>query len=173
MIRNYAEQRLSPAKVLTQANAQLCEGNDAGMFVTAWIGYLDLKTGELTFANAGHNPPMLRLNGADYQYLDMKAGFVLAALEDYKYAENKITLKPGDEIFLYTDGVVEATDANKELYGTERLSACINALKAESSETICKEIKKDVDAFYLGVDQFDDITELSLKFKEYHVSKTK
>ena len=173
MIHNYAEQRLSPAQVLTQANVALCEGNDAGMFVTAWIGYLDLKTGELNFANAGHNPPLLRLNRNDYLYLDMKAGFVLAALEDYEYTENKVTLKPGDEIFLYTDGVVEATDLNKELYGTDRLSSCINSIKDENCEKICKEVKNDVENFYFGVDQFDDITELSLKFKEYYVSKSK
>ena len=166
-LKTYAENNIGVADIFTNANYQLCEGNNADMFVTAWMGFLNLKTGELKFANAGHNRPLLRRKDGTFEYLSGKVGFVLGGMEGIVYKEQSVTLEPGDEIFLYTDGVVEATNVNMELYGDDRLQQCINGLIGEDCMTICKSIRKDVDIFYDGAPQFDDITELSVQFKSY------
>ncbi|MBQ1483325.1 MAG: SpoIIE family protein phosphatase [Erysipelotrichaceae bacterium] len=162
MIRNYAEAGRTPAEIFERANRHLCEGNEAMMFVTAWIGFLDLRNGELRFANAGHNPPLLRRKDGSYEFIKTNAGFVLAAMEDADYKEETLFMEPGDAIFLYTDGVVEATNADKQLYGNERLAECLNLHKEENAKQICEHVLEDVDRFFIGVPQFDDITELSL-----------
>ena len=166
-IKTFAENKISPADIFTNANFELCEGNDADMFVTAWIGFLNLSTGELRYANAGHNRPLIKRKGGKYEYLQGPAGFVLAGMEGIAYKEQQTMLEPGDEIFLYTDGVVEATDVDKQLYGDDRLEECINSHLGETSEDICNHVKEDVDRFYEGAPQFDDITELSLKYLKY------
>ncbi|MBQ6217501.1 MAG: SpoIIE family protein phosphatase [Erysipelotrichaceae bacterium] len=167
MIRNYAEAGKLPKEILDRANNHLCEGNEASMFVTAWIGFLDLRNGELRYSNAGHNPPLLRKKDGDYEFIQSNAGFVLAAMENISYKEEVLYLEPGDSIFLYTDGVVEATDADKQLYGNDRLRDCLNRHKEENAKQICENTLEDVDQFFTGVPQFDDITELSLIFHSY------
>ena len=166
-LKTYAENNVSVADIFTNANYQLCEGNDAGMFVTAWMGFLDLETGELRYANAGHNRPLLRRKDGSFEYLQGPAGFILAGMEGIVYREQKLMLEPGDELFLYTDGVVEATDMNCELYGDHRLQDCLNHNLGQDAMAICNSVKTDVDAFYQGAEQFDDITELSMQFKKY------
>ena len=166
-IRSFADEGMNPAEILTEANNRLCDGNDAGMFVTTWMGFLNMKTGELTFANAGHNLPLLRRKDGRFEYMKMPAGFVLAGMKGIKYKLQSITLEPGDELFLYTDGVVEATNPHNELYGDQRLYDCLNANIGKSAENICKIVKDDVDEFYKGAEQFDDITEMSFKFTSY------
>ena len=163
-IKNMAENGMSVDEIFTRANDQLCEGNSEGMFVTAWMGFLDLRSGLLRFANAGHNPPLWKKKDGEYEYLKAPAGFVLAGMEGVHYKTQEITLQPGDEIFLYTDGVVEATNKDKELYGEERLLKFINSRKEDDSKALCENVFKDVQEFFKGVDQFDDITELSLRF---------
>lgn len=163
ILKTYAEAGIEVADIFTNANYNLCEGNDAGMFVTAWMGFLNLETGEIKFANAGHNPPMIRRKGGEYEYLKTPAGFVLAGMEGIVYKEQTITLEPGDEIFLYTDGVPEATNSQKELFNENRLKECINKYKDFDSENMCTLVKKEVDEFYEGAPQFDDITMLSVK----------
>ena len=167
ILKTYVENRIGIADIFTNVNYQLCEGNDTLMFVTAWMGILDLKTGELKYANAGHNRPLIRRKGGEYEYLKGKSGFVLAGMEGIVYKEQQLTLNPGDEIFLYTDGVVEATNAQQELYGDERLKECLNAHADEDAKTLCESVRKDVDIFYDGAPLFDDITELSMKFRKY------
>ena len=167
ILKTYAENNIGVADIFTNANYQLCEGNDAGMFVTAWMGFLNLKTGQLKYANAGHNPPLLRRKDGTFEYLKGPAGFVLAGMEGIVYKEQELTLNPGDEIFLYTDGVPEATNVDKELYGDDRLQKRINELVGKDAKTICDGVKENVDAFYDGAPQFDDITELSMQFKKY------
>ena len=167
IIKTFAENRIAVADIFTNANNELCDGNDAGMFVTAWIGILNLKTGLLKYANAGHNRPLLRRKGQKFEYLSGPPGFVLAGMEGIVYKEQETVLEPGDEIFLYTDGVVEATNVDKKLYGDDRLEVCINDHIGNDAETICKVIKEDVDRFYEGAPQFDDITELSLQYKKH------
>ena len=167
MIRNYVETGVSLGEVLTKANSRLCEGNDAGMFVTTWIGNLNLKTGELKYANAGHNLPLLKRKDGEFEYMKIPAGFILAGLDGIKYKEQTLMMSPGDELFVYSDGVVEATNLNEELYGDDRLKACLNSHPKETAQQLCENVLADVNKFYEGAEQFDDITELSLKFLRY------
>lgn len=164
IIKGYAESGIPVEEVFTTANAKLCESNDAGMFVTAWMGVLDIRTGKVEFANAGHNPPLVRHADGTFEYLKSRPGFVLAGMEGVKYRKNELYLAPGDEIYLYTDGVTEATDTNNGLYGEERLNALLNSLHGISGEEICRTVKDDIDAFVGAAPQFDDITMLYLKY---------
>ena len=169
IIKSYAESGMSVEEVFTLANEKLCEGNDAGMFVTAWMGILNIRNGKVLFANAGHNHPLVKHSDGTFEYLKSRAGFVLAGMEGVRYRKNELVLEPGDAIYLYTDGVTEATDLNEELYGEDRLHSILEKYKDESMEVICSEIKKDVDMFAGEAPQFDDITMLALKFKGQEV----
>lgn len=164
MIKNLAEVEEDVGKVFENANNRLCEGNDAEMFVTAWMGELDLNTGILNIANAGHNPPLIMKNNGDFEYLKNRAGLVLAGMEGIKYKSETIQLQPGDKLFLYTDGVTEATNANKELYGEDRLLTTINKNKYNSVKDICNNINEDVAKFVGDAPQFDDITMICLEY---------
>lgn len=165
-IHAYAQNNVAVADIFTNANYQLCEGNDAGLFVTAWMGFLNLKTGELKYANAGHNHPLIRRKNGTFEYLKGPAGLVLGGMEGIAYKEQQLTMEPGDELFLYTDGVVEATNKDEELYGDDRLRDCLNAHVGEDAKKICLSVKQDVDRFYEGAPQFDDLTELSFQFRK-------
>lgn len=164
LIKSFAETGCDVNEVFTIANAKLCESNDAGMFVTSWMGVLNLKTGLVEYANAGHNPPLVRHKDGSFEYLKSRAGFVLAGMEGIRYRKNELQLSPGDEIFLYTDGVTEATDANNELYGEERLLRFMNTLNDLPASEVCGMVKADVDAFVGDAPQFDDITMVYLRY---------
>ena len=148
----------------TQVNEQLCEGNDAGLFVTGWMGILEISTGHFTFVNAGHNPPLLKRAGGSFEWLKSRAGFVLAGMEGVRYRENTLQLCPGDQLYLYTDGVTEATDVNKELFGEERLQAVLNEEPDLPVAQLLPKIKARIDQFAGASEQFDDITMLSLLY---------
>lgn len=163
LIKNHAQLGLAVNDVFTNVNKLLCEGNDADLFVTAWLGILDLTNGRMTFVNAGHNPPLLCQNGK-FQYLKAPAGFVLAGIDTFQYKQNEITLTPGDRIFLYTDGVTEATDLGQELYGEERLKNFMNQHAADSAKDVLHELKADIDEFVGEAPQFDDITMLMFDY---------
>ena len=165
LLKSCAESGMSVEAVFTQANSKLCEGNEADMFVTAWMGYLNLKTGLLTFANAGHNPPLVKHADGSFSYLKSRAGFVLAGMDGVRYRKNELQLVPGDKIYLYTDGVTEATDANEQLYGEDRLLEIMNKHAGSDVQTICEAVKADVDLFVGEAPQFDDITMVCL---DYH-----
>ncbi len=161
VIKDLAESGLSVEDIFTNANEKLCENNDAGMFVTAWIGVLDLKTGLLSCANAGHNPPIIcRANGT-CEYMNQKAGFVLGGMDGLKYRRYELQLMPGDRIFAYTDGVTESNNKNEEFYGDERLLKVVTSNAVIGSEGICRAVKSDLDIFAADTPQFDDITMLS------------
>jgi serine phosphatase RsbU (regulator of sigma subunit)/anti-sigma regulatory factor (Ser/Thr protein kinase) len=166
LIKSFAESGLPVHEVLTNVNTQLCVNNEAGMFVTAWMGILDLKTGLIKFANAGHNPPLVKHKNGTYEYLKGKVNFVLAGMDMVKYKEQELQLQPGDKIYLYTDGVTEAHNSQNELFGEERLLESLNSTKGMSVEEICKKVKKDVDAFVADGEQFDDITMLCVRLNE-------
>lgn len=166
LIKNYAQSGIKPEEVFTTVNRLLCDGNDAGLFVTAWLGVLELTTGKLTFVNAGHNPPMIKQNGGEFTYLKSRAGFVLAGMDTIKYRQNEITIAPGDRLLLYTDGVTEATNSQNQLYGEERLSAFMNAHSDEKAEDILRDLKSDIYAFQGEAPQFDDITMLMLDYEK-------
>ena len=163
-LRSLTEAGQPIADVFTGGNKALCEGNDAGMFVTAWQGGLDLETGLVSFANAGHNPPLVRHGNGKFEYLRSRAGFVLAGMDSVRYRAQELQLAPGDIVFLYTDGVTEATDAHNELYGEERLLSAVNAKEFGSMKELCEYVKADVDAFVGEAPQFDDITMVSLRY---------
>ena len=166
LIKSFAESGLPVHEVLTNVNTQLCQNNEAGMFVTAWMGILDLQTGLIKFANAGHNPPLVKHKDGSYEFLKGKVNFVLAGMDMVKYKEQELQLQPGDEIYLYTDGVTEAHNSNKELFGENRLLESLNSTKGMSVEDICKKVKEDVDAFVCDAEQFDDITMLCVQLNE-------
>ena len=164
VIRDLAERGLEPDEIFTIANEKLCENNDAGMFVTAWLGILDTKTGVMKFANAGHNPPLFKRNGEAFEYMKTRSGMLLAGMEGMKYRKNELQLMPGDKLYLYTDGVTEATDNNTELYGEQRLLDFVNSLGETEPESLCNLIKEEVDKFVGTAPQFDDITMLAINF---------
>ena len=162
LLKSCAESGMPIEQVFTTANEKLCEGNEAGMFVTAWMGLLNIKTGHVTFANAGHNPPLVKAGMDGFAFHKTRAGFVLAGMEGIRYRKFELQLNPGDTIYLYTDGVTEATDAAEKLYGDERLLKLLNEQKSASAREICEYVKADVDAFVGDAEQFDDITMLCL-----------
>ena len=153
-----------PAEVFEIVNNQLCEGNDAGLFVTCWMGILTLSTGELRFANAGHTLPVMYQNG-DLDFLSSKPNLMLAGMEGMPYAEHRTTLHPGDRLFVYTDGVTEATNAANELYGEARLLAALREAGPLTPRELLAEVRQHIDAFVAGAPQFDDITMLELLLK--------
>ena len=166
IIRDLAERGLNVDEIFTLANEKLCENNESGMFVTAWMGKIDLSTGALSFANAGHNPPVIVHANGECEYLKSRTGFVLAGMEEMKYRSNEIILSMGDRIFLYTDGVTEATDETEALYGEDRLLSYIHKNKTLKAEELLSGLKEDIDLFAGDAPQFDDITMLVFDYKK-------
>ncbi len=166
LIKNYAQSGQEPGDVFTTVNRLLCDGNDAGLFVTAWIGILDLETGVMKYANAGHNPPLIKRTDGKFEYLRSRPGFVLAGMDSIKYKQNELVLNPGDRIFLYTDGVTEATNGEQQLYGEDRLESLLNRCQSDTAEEMLADLKNDIDSFVGEAPQFDDITMLMLDFKK-------
>ena len=164
LIKSLAESGLEINEVFTAANNHLCENNDAGMFVTAWMGIIDLKTGLVSFTNAGHNPPVVKRGNGSFEFLRGNSGFVLAGIEDFPYSKGELQLLPGDTIYLYTDGVTEATNEQEELYEEDRLLQALNGNRTADMETLCRTVQESVDAFADGAPQFDDITMLAMQF---------
>ena len=165
LISSLANSGINVDEVFTRANDTLCEHNDANMFVTAWMGILNLKTGLMTYVNAGHNPPLMRRNDGQFAYLKSPAGFVLAGWEGFQYRRQELQLAPGDQLYLYTDGVTEATDLQEALFGEEKLLAALNEYEGNEPQAMCDKVKQDVDRFVGEAPQFDDITMLSLTYK--------
>ena len=145
-------------------NDRLAYRNYMNMFVTVWMGVLDLRTGVMEFACAGHNPPVIRHADGSVEFAKCKAGLVIAAMEGTRYKRQELTLKPGDTLFLYTDGVTEATNADEKLFGEERLLQALREVGDREPAEICPFIKSKIDEFVGDAPQFDDITMLALKF---------
>lgn len=170
MIKNLVLSGVPVNEIMTTANENLCEGNDADMFVTVWMGILDLTTGIVHAANAGHNPPVL-IRGNKPEFVMLKPGLMIGTFEGIKYAEQQVAMEAGDILFLYTDGVTEAMNADHELYGEERLLKCLSEAvgndpdnAANTAGDICRKVTEDLDAFCGGAEQSDDITMLVLKY---------
>jgi sigma-B regulation protein RsbU (phosphoserine phosphatase) len=165
LIKNHAQLGKSPEEVFTTVNNQLYEGNDESMFVTAWIGILEIETGRFTYVNAGHNPPLLKHACKNYDWLKSKPGFVLAGMENIKYYQNEITLEQGDRVYLYTDGITEASNDNDDLFGDARLLQVMNNKNDLSLKELLSHVKEKVDDFAGEREQFDDITMLIMEYK--------
>lgn len=166
LIKDNTQAGVDPALVFTKVNQQLCETNDEGMFVTAWMGVLEISSGHMFFANAGHNPPLLRRGDGGWEYLKQRSGFVLAGMENMRYQSGELQLSPGDALYLYTDGVTEAVNPTEDLYGETRLRDSLNAAAYETSEQLLAFIKSEVDVFVGEAPQVDDITMLALKLNK-------
>ena len=166
-IKALAESGADVHVILSTANEKLCEENEAGMFVTVWLGIADMKTGVLSYASAGHNPPLLRRRQGLFEYLRTRPSFVLAGMEGAPYRKHELQLLPGDELFLYTDGVTEAADVRQELFGEARLQKVLNGISDTTPEIRCRSVKRAIDGFAGEAEQFDDITMLSVKFSSF------
>ncbi len=165
LIKDHTQPGKPLGEVFSDVNNLLCDSNSEGLFITAFEGVLDLETGEFFYVNAGHEVPYINRAGEGYQPYKVRPGFVLAGMEDMRYKEGSLTLQPGDRIFLYTDGVPEATNRENELYGNERLYRILNQNKDRTPKELLPEIKADVDLFVGEAPQFDDITMLCLEYK--------
>lgn len=154
----------SPAKVLSLVNEQLCEGNEAELFVTVWIAVLELSTGKGIAANAGHEHPVIRRVGGEYELVTYRHSPAVAVMEGTPFREHEFELHPGDSLFVYTDGVPEATDANGTLFGTERMLEALNQNPDATPQECLEHVKNAVDLFVGAAPQFDDLTMLGLHY---------
>ena len=164
-IKGFAREGHSPAKLLENVNRALCEGNDTHMFVTVWLGILDLNTGVMRCCNAGHEYPAVMRAGGSYELLTDDHGKLLGMFRDLPQTEYEIRMNPGDRIFVYTDGVPEATDENRKQYGTDRMTELLNRLKDLDQKAVLEGVLQDIRNYAGAADQFDDITMLGLTYK--------
>ena len=164
ILASNAKQGKSPAQILTDTNATICQNNREEMFVTVWLGILEISTGRLIAANAGHEYPVLMEPGGQFELIKDKHGFVIGGMDGVRYKEYELQLQPGSRLFLYTDGVPEATNAENELFGTDRMLAALNENNAAAAEEMLKNVRKAVDGFVKEAEQFDDLTMLGLEY---------
>ena len=165
LLKNAVQMGLSPKAALEKVNNQLCENNEAEMFVTVWLGVYEIPTGKLTAASAGHEYPAFRRADGQFELFKDRHGFVLAGMEDARYQEYELEIGVGDTLFVYTDGVTEATNGANDLYGTHRMLAALNRNRGLAPEKLLNQVKADIDRFVGAAPQFDDITMLSLQRK--------
>ena len=155
----------SPAQILSKTNEAICSSNEAEMFVTVWLGILELSTGKLVASNAGHEYPILKSPSGEFEIFKDMHGFVIGAMETSKYTEYEVQLEPGAKLFVYTDGVPEATNAENELFGVERTIQALNRLPDAAPLDVLKNVRKAVDDFVQEAEQFDDLTMLCMEYK--------
>ena len=155
----------SPAEILARTNEAICSNNEAQMFVTVWLGILELSTGKLIAANAGHEYPVLKRSDGRFKLYKDRHGFVIGGMEGARYREYELQLAPGAKLFVYTDGVPEATSAEKELFGTERMVEALNARPDAAPQAVLKNVRAAVDGFVKDAEQFDDLTMLCMEYR--------
>ncbi len=152
-------------QVFSLSNNALCDRNEAGMFLTAWQGQIDLESGVMTYVNAGHNPPLImKKKTGKFEFLKSKSGFVLGGIEGFSYHSEKIFLEPGDIVFLYTDGITEAMDHNMNQYGEKRLMESLNSSNSDDMKKLCDMVSSNLEGFVSDAEQSDDITMLAFKY---------
>lgn len=164
LIKNSLQNGKSPAEALTDTNKQLTENNEAKQFVTVWLAVIEISTGKGIAANAGHEHPVLRRAGKDYELVEYKHSVPVATLKKAKFSEHEFELHPGDSLFVYTDGVPEATNAGDELFGNDRMLVALNKNPAAGPRLILKTVKDSVDEFVGEAEQFDDLTMLCFRY---------
>lgn len=167
LIKDHTTDNKDLGEVFTEVNNLLCESNSEELFITAYEAVIDLRNGEMRYVNAGHEMPVIAKKGGQYEAQKIKAGFVLAGMEGINYKAGTVQLEPGDRLFLYTDGVPEATNAHNELFGMERTVASLNKHIDCIPSELLPRVKKDVDEFVGEAPQFDDLTMLGFEFKSY------
>lgn len=164
-IQTYALSRQSPKDVLETVNKKICENNKENMFVTVWLGILEISTGKIIASNAGHEYPIIKNADGDFTVLKDKHAFAVGGIDTMKYSEYEIQLEPGSKIFLYTDGVPEATNSGNELFEMERTVGSLNEVKDSSPQEIVEHVGEAVRTFTSEAPQFDDVTMLCLEYK--------
>lgn len=164
LIKNQAQMGDSPKEILRAVNDQLCENNEAEMFVTVWLGILEISTGVLTAVNAGHEYPIMRKAGGAYELLDDPHGFVMGVMPGMQYQEYEIEMHRGDSIYVYSDGAPDAVNLKEEQFERERLLASLNQAPDASPEELLGQVKGDIDRFVGDAAQFDDITMLCMRY---------
>ena len=170
LIKDHTQPGRDLGEIFTEVNELLCESNSEGLFITAFEGVLDLDTGDFVYVNAGHDAPFICRRNGSYEPLAVKAGFVLAGMENTKFSEGRITFAEGDKLFHYTDGVTEATNADNELYGKERLLLVLNKNKGQTPKETLASVKADIDTFVGEAPQFDDVTMLCVEYRRHRNS---
>ncbi|MBE6741712.1 MAG: hypothetical protein E7570_05335 [Ruminococcaceae bacterium] len=164
LIQNAATSGKTPGEALSLVNSQICSNNREEMFVTVWLGIVDLESGLLTAANAGHEKPIIKSAHGNFEFINDKNGFVIGGMSGLKYKNYEIQLEKGSKLFVYTDGVAEATNSNDELFGIERTLRALNEAKDCSTQKILENVKKRVDEFVGDAPQFDDLTMLCFEY---------
>ena len=164
LIKSHLQNGESPAQTLASVNNQLCESNEAQFFVTVWIGVLEISTGKGIAANAGHEHPVLRRNNDFYELVIYRHSPAVGTMENILFKEHEFVLNPGDSLFVYTDGVSEATNEKLEMYDTDRLVDALNQNPDALPQEAVYTVKADIEKFVDGAEQFDDITMLCLKY---------
>ena len=165
IISNNANKSMSPAEILAVSNKEICSRNKEDMFITVWLGILEISTGRLVAANAGHEYPVLRDGNGSFEMVKDKHGVVIGGFEEVSFTDYELQLRSGSKLFLYTDGVPEATDADSNMFGEERLVAALNEDPGASPELLLNTVRKAVDGFVKEAEQFDDLTMMCLEYK--------
>ncbi|MBR3105729.1 MAG: SpoIIE family protein phosphatase [Clostridia bacterium] len=164
LIRNAAMNQTSPGKILTLVNQQICARNPEEMFITVWMGVLEISTGLLTAANAGHEYPALKQPDGSFELMKDRHGVVIGAMDVARYRDYTIQLTPGAKLFVYTDGVAEATNSSEQLFGTERMIEALRKFEDGTPEEVLRSVRGSVDAFVGKAPQFDDLTMLCIQY---------
>ncbi len=164
LIKNRTQMGGTPSEILYDVNEQLCEGNEAGLFVTVWLAILEISTGKGIEANAGHECPVLKRKDGVFEIIKNKHSPVVAVLEGMRFRQNEFVLYPGDRLYVYTDGVPEATNANEEMFGTDRMLVSLNQRTDAKLDELLSGMKADIDQFVGEAPQFDDVTMLCLDY---------
>ena len=166
ILANNAMMGKSPAQILTDTNVAICSNNREEMFVTVWLGILEISTGKLTAANAGHEYPVIKDPNGEFKLLHDKHGFVIGGMDGFKYKEYELTLERGSKVFLYTDGVPEATDSDGKMFGVENMLKALNKDPNAAPDKIMQNLHDAVGAFVDQAEQFDDLTMLCVEYKD-------
>lgn len=164
LIKNRLRSGDSPAEALANVNNQIMERNVAKMFVTVWLAVIDMTTGRGIAANAGHEHPVLKRTGGEYELVEYKHSPAVGMVPKIKFKEHEFELSPGDKLFVYTDGVAEATDISGQLYGTDRLLEALNSDKDSNPKEAIERVRKSIDEFVGSATQSDDITMLGITY---------
>jgi sigma-B regulation protein RsbU (phosphoserine phosphatase) len=164
LLKDLAVPGRKPSEILMQANNDICRNNKAKMFVTVWLGILEISTGLMTCASAGHEFPAVRGEDKTFRFFKDPHGFVLGGMEDMKYKDYELKLSPGDALFVYTDGVPEANDAAGAFFGTDRMEEALNLAQPGHPKDILMKVRESVETFAGGAEQFDDMTMMCLEY---------
>ena len=155
----------SPKKIIEDVNNAICSNNNEEMFVTIWLGILEISTGRLRAVNAGHEYPIVMHAGGNFEILKDPHGLVAGGMLHQKYEEYELQLEPGSKLFVYTDGIPEATDAGNVMFGTDRLLENLNQCRDGTAQQVIKRVEDGVAEFVGSTVQFDDMTMMSIIYK--------